>query len=275
MSAVATHSIEDYESLRIVLQSEMGVIVSDDQRSCLMERVEPVLQQFDLASMAELATGLKSGYENNQGDLRSSLLDAISFRTTNWQLSAEMKNLFHQYILKQLPEKARIWVVGCGQGQLAYSIAIEIAEFEYNSGDNKQFEVMATDVLKSDIKFAEKGVYSKQQLLSLSDTYKGAYLVIDEANGTGSIKNNMKQLVHFSQCDLTENFQELGEIDLIICPEALVYFSNGVKHGIIDQFSEILKTGGILMTGNYQVGQVNNGLERVDHPEGVFFRQTD
>ena len=59
-----------------------------------------------------------------------------------------------------------------------------------------------------------------------------------------------------------------------ICPEVLVYFSNGVKAGIFKQFADLLKPGGILLTGSNQaVTPFTDSFEFVDHPAGVFYRQ--
>ncbi|MCK4705076.1 MAG: hypothetical protein KAT90_06320, partial [Gammaproteobacteria bacterium] len=88
------------------------------------------------------------------------------------------------------------------------------------------------------------------------------------------IKEKVCQLLSFSQCDLKEDFLSLGHMDLIICPEVLDYFSNGVKASVLQQFSECLKSGGIFITGNNQsVAAFNKSLERVEHPEGLFYRQ--
>jgi chemotaxis protein methyltransferase CheR len=76
-----------------------------------------------------------------------------------------------------------------------------------------------------------------------------------------------------------ESFQSIGKMDLIICPEVLVYFSNGVKARILHQFLELLNPGGIFLTGNNQaiithaMVSGTNELERVEHPAGVFYRK--
>jgi two-component system CheB/CheR fusion protein len=154
-----------------------------------------------------------------------------------------------------------------------------VAEYEHNSGNIKKLQIIATDVSRSDIKQAESGLYSAQQLVAVSDGYKKLYFSSNDAGMNFCIKDKIRQLISFSQCDLTENFQSLGKMDLIICPEALVYFSNGVKAGILQQFSSLLKSGGIFLTGNNQAiithAMMSEGhaMERVEHPAGVFYRK--
>ncbi len=269
MSSAVSHKIDDYESLLVALQNVLGVVVTDEQRSHLVERIEPLLSAYKLDSLANLAEKL----QEEASDVRTDVLDVITQRQSGWTISPEIKNVLHNYILGQLAEKARIWVVGCGQGQLAYSIAMEIASFEQKTGEAKNFELMATDLLSVDIKQAERATYSTQQLMMLSNEFKKLYVTMDSKGESGQIKNTIRQSVYFSACNLTSSIPVMGAMDLIICQEALVYFSNGVRAGIVQQFTELLKSGGILLSGHNQVIPVGQGLERVAHPEGLFYRQ--
>jgi len=271
MSFAVSHNIEDYESLLVALQNVLGVVVPDAQRSCLVERVEPLLSKYQLDSLASLAESLQG---EQKDEIRTSVLEAISQRHSGWTLNPGMLKVLHNYVFEQLPDGARIWIVGCAQGQLAYALAMEIAEYENRSGKSKNFQLFATDSSQDDIKQAETATYRAQQLSGLSEGYKKLYTTVDAQGGSWTVKDRVRQNLHFSQCDLTQDFQSIGAMDLIICPEVLVYFSNGVKAGILKQFSDLLKSGGIFLTGSNQaVTPFTDGFEYVEHPAGVFYRQ--
>jgi len=269
MSSAVSHHIDDYELLLVALQNVLGVVVPDELRSHLVERIEPLLSAHKLDSLAGLAEKL----QGEESDVRTDVLDVITQRQSSWMINPEIKNVLHNYILSQLAEQARIWIVGCGQGQIAYSIAMEIASFEQKTGKAKNFELMATDLLSVDIKQAERATYSSHQLMTLHSEFKKLYVTMDGENESGQIKKSVRESVNFSACDLTSSIPVMGPMDLIICQDALVYFSNGVRAGIVEQFTELLKSGGILLSGHSQVVPVGQGLERVVHPEGVFYRQ--
>ncbi len=270
MPSAASHKTDDYEALLVALQNVLGVVVPDELRSNLVERIEPLLSTYKLDSLTSFAESLQGGQAD---DLKSNVLDVISQRQTGWSLNPETKNVLHNYIFAQLPEKARLWIVGCGQGQLAYAVAMEVAEYEHNSGEVKNLQLVATDVSHSDINQAELATYSAQQLTGLSVGYKKLYTSLNNKGENFQIKDKIRRLISFSQCDLTEDVQSLGQMDVIICPEVLVYFSNGVKASILQQFSERLKSGGIFLTGNNQAMPAGQALERVDHPAGIFYRK--
>ena len=270
MSSVS-HNIEDFESLLVSLQSSLGVVVSDEQRGDLVERIEPLLSTYQLDSLASLAASIQG---EQSDEMRSEILDVISQGHSNWYLSAEIKTVLQDYVFEQLPEGAKIWIVGCGEGQLAYTVAMEVAEYENRVSSTKNFKLIATDVLQSTVGYAELASYSEQQLDGLSEEYKKLYVAVNANDGSGKIKEKIRQLLSFSQCDLNDDFQSFSPVDLILCPEALVYFSNKVKESVLQRFSERLKPGGIFLAGGNQAGiSPVSGLERVEHPAGVFYRQ--
>lgn len=271
MPSVPSHKIDDYESLLVALQNVLGVVVPESQRSCLVERVEPLLSDYKLESLASLAQRLQG---DKAEDIKSSVLEAISLRHSDWTLSTPLLEVLKNYIFSQLPVQAKVLVVGSGHGQLAFAIAMQLAEYENQRNNKKQAELFAVDSSQSAIEYAQQATYSAQALAGLSEEYKKSYTTVSDDAGGRTIKDKIRQSVHFSQCDLTENFQSIGRVDLIVCPEVLVYFSNGVKAGILKQFSTLLKTGGILITGNNQaITPLMKGFERVEHPAGVFYRQ--
>lgn len=275
MPSASSHEIDDYETLLVALQNVLGVVVPDEQRSDLLERIKPLLSTYKFDSLSSLAQGLHSGQaEKGHSGMITNVLDVISQRQSSWHLSAELQTLLQNYVFAQLPESARIWVVGCGMGQPAYAVAMEALEYERNSGDSKNFQIVATDISAEYIEHANSATYSELQLAGLRDSYRKLYTTFDESKNEGQIKDKVRQLINFRRCDLKDDFHALGEMDLIICPEVLYYYSNGVKASMLQRFSQQLKSGGIFVAGSNQaVAAFNISMERVVHPAGTFYRQ--
>ncbi len=277
MSSVVSPDLNDYESLLVALQNVLGIVVTDDQRSSLLMRIESLLSSNNIDSIAALTKILS---ENNE--IKSTLLETLSLPHSSWHLANDIKKVLHDYIFSQLPEKAKICIVGCGQGQLAYGVAMEIAEYENKSGEANNFQLIATDGVASDLEIAEAALYTSQQLSSLSPEYKKLYTAAGTAADVFKIKDRIRQKVTFLQynlaTDLATNVKSPKDIDLVICPEALAYFTNGDKARITLQLSEMLKPGGIFLTSDNQsilpqaVISKNKSLERVQHPSGDFYR---
>ncbi len=270
MSSTNPQKIDEFEPLLLALQNALGVVVPDGKRMQLTLSLTPLLARYQLNSLTDLADRLS---EKNSDELKSSVLEAITRCDTTWSLTDEIRTVLHKYILAQLKNDARIWVIGCGQGQLAYTVAMEIANHERISAEAKNIRIIASDIPPTDIAIAEAAVYSDSEISGLSDEYRRLYFTQKDTENW-QIKDKIRQQVSFEPVELTTDFQSLCHMDLIICPDVLVYFSNGVKAGVLSQFSSLLKPGGILLTGYSQIhAPTAAGFERVDHPSGIFYRQ--
>ncbi|MCK5395640.1 MAG: methyltransferase [Gammaproteobacteria bacterium] len=271
MPSNVSHNIDDFESLLITLQNTLGIVVPDEQRNSLIARITPLLTTYKLDSLSSLANILG---DSQSEDIRAVVFDVVSQTQMNWNLSGEIKDVLNNYIFSQLPEDARVWIVGCGQGQFAYAVVMEMEEYLHKNNEAKNVQFIATDISTTDIKHAESGIYNKQQMAGLSEEYKKLFTSFNDKTGESQIKEKIRQKISFSECDLTEDFQSLGQMDLIVCPEALAYFSNDIKNATLRQCSDLLKPGGILLTGSNHILMSSIGnLERVEHSAGVFYRQ--
>ena len=278
MSSVVSQDFDEYESLLVTLQNILGIVVTDEQRASLLIRIESLLASNNLASIKELTQSL-----NKNNELKSTLLETLSLHHSNWNLSGDISQVLQDYIFPQLPENAKVCVVGCGEGQLAYRVAMEVSEYESRSGVEKKFQLFATDSVANNLKTAEAGIYTQQQLDLLNPEYKKRYVAASETSGSFKIKDKIRKTISFLQyklaIDTAVSAKLPKEVDLIICPEALVYFASSNKAEIILQLSGMLKSGGIFLTGDNQsiltpeAMSTSCGLERVEHPSGDFYRR--
>lgn len=271
MSSIASHHIDDLESLLVTLQNTLGIIVPDEQRSILLGKIAPLLSIYKLDSLASLADSIE---QNKPETIRSVVFDVISQTQMGWVLNSEIKEVLDDYIFSQLPDKANVWIIGCGQGQTAYTIAMDLADFEHNSGDAKDIQFFATDVSASDVEYAELGKYNKLQMADLSEEHIRLYMSAEDKTDERQVNDSIRQKMKFMQYDLSDDSQSFEQMDLIICLDVLAYFSVEVKLRIIQQCSDLLKSGGILLTGNNQIFVPSiSTLERVEHASGIFYRQ--
>lgn len=277
MSSVVSQDFDEYESLLVTLQNILGIVVNDDQRASLLMRIESLLVSNNLKSIKDLTQSL-----NESDELRATLIETLSLQHSSWNLSGDINQILQDYIFPQLPERAKICVIGCGEGQLAYSVAMEISEYENRSAVEKNFQLFATASIASNLKIAEAGVYTQQQLELLNPEYRKLYVAASEAGGSFKIKDKIRKTISFLQyklaIDTAVSAKLPKEVDLIICPEALVYFTSRDKEKIVLQLSDMLKSGGVFLTGDNQsiltpeVMSASCGLERVEHPSGDFYR---
>jgi len=265
--------IEEYESMMMALRDTLGVVVVDDNHHLVTDKLKPVMAEFDIDSLHVLADRL---HDKQSSHLRTGVLQAITSHDAAWSGHPGMSSLVNEYVLPAVVNQSRmdyrIWTVGCGHGQLAYSLAMMIEEFKQSNGLECNIEIVATDMSDAVVQQAAKGLYGEDMLAGIQPSYQKKYMSAD--NGLWKINQSVRSRLYFSACDLLEPFDAMGQFDLIVCPDVLIYFSSDVKRNILDGFAGLLESSGILIVGATEpVLPFCNRFEMVNHEAGTFYRQ--
>lgn len=273
MSPEAQKKSDEFQMFLQAMQETLGVVVDEEERNSVKEKLLPVMKSYGYESIAVLATGLR---DDEAHDLRLSVLQAITERDTEWFSYPEITSLMNEYILpgivNQNVANFRIWMVGCGLGQIAYSLAMVIDAFSKQYGLACNVEVVACEMHEEAVQRASSGRFYSSMLIGLPAHYKQQYMI--ESDGVWEVDPSLRSMIHFATCDLLDGVEHMGHCDLIICPDELVYFSSDIKREILDGFAELLDASGMLIVGaNEPVIPFCNKFELVNHESGVFYRQ--
>jgi len=273
MSPAAQKKSDDYQVLLVVLQEMLGVVIGDENHARLRQKLEPIMAEHGYGSYNKLAEALR---EEPSGDLRSSVLQSITTHSSQWFTYPEISTLLQEYVLpgiiNQNKKDYRIWIVGCGRGQMAYSMAMATEEFRQQHSMTCNVKFVATDLSEYEISQAAAGRYDASMLTGLPLAYKQKYM--SAHNDQWEIDQALRSTVRFKVCNLLESFNNMGRFDLIICPDVMVYFSNDVKSEILSEFAELLDPSGMLIVGASEpVVPFCKKFELVNHAAGIFYRQ--
>ncbi|RKZ22809.1 hypothetical protein DRQ18_01885 [bacterium] len=130
------------------------------------------------------------------------------------------------------------WSCGCATGEEAYSIAMAL----------EGATVWGTDVSKSAIEFARRGVYKKRALRELRKDEVLRFFVKEGA--FYRVKNEIKERVYFMVSNLLSPPPFNFSFDLIMLRNVLMYFSGNARKKAVENVVSVLKTGGILLLGD-------------------------
>ncbi len=278
MSSAVAKEIEDYQTLSLAFQDILGVVITEEQRLSILAKLNRVMQAFELDSVIDLAEKLR---RSNINRLNAAILSAITVGDTNWFRYSAISRLLQNYLLDNVVGETQIWVVGCGDGSLAYSVAIDIAEYNRNNYQQKSFSIMATDISDEILEQAENGCYPIRRMQGVPQDMLSMYFAKrddlndefgEESGDVYQIKKKIRDRVKFSHCDLHEHCKRMGPINIIIAPEILVYFSPVDRARILNQFASQLSPSGILMVADDETINAAD-FEYVGHADGVFYRR--
>jgi chemotaxis protein methyltransferase CheR len=142
--------------------------------------------------------------------------------------------------------KIQIWSAGCSTGQEPYSISMVLAR-NYYSPDKAS--VLATDITKSSIDIAKKGIYQNSETNGLEEDEQH---FLHPTKKRWQITQKVRDFVEFRIHNLlstTFPIPEDGLWDIIFCRNVLIYFSPDTVKQIIQRFYDILSPGGYLFLG--------------------------
>jgi len=148
-------------------------------------------------------------------------------------------------VVPLLPNSAkrrmRVWSAGSAAGQEAYSAAITFAERSFYDAF-----ILGTDIDEPSLSRAREAKYTVDEAKGVPEKLLGRYF--RKENGMYVVKDLVKQMVSFRRHDLLGS-EYPGSMDLIICRNVLIYFSEQSKQDVISKLAASLKQGGVLFMG--------------------------
>jgi|SRR5690554_1134245 len=171
-----------------------------------------------------------------------------------------------QYLTKEIMPglgkdgNLKMWSAGCAVGCEPYTLSI-LAHEHYTGS----WSILATDIDGGAIAQAQEGVYDTDLVKSVPRQFMRKYF---ERCGEREFRiiPSLKENVRFKRLDLLTESYPRG-LDLILCRNVVIYFTEKAKTKILASLSQSLRPGGVIFIGatesfyDYQAYQ----LKRV-HP---------
>ena len=191
----------------------------------------------------------------------SELLLHISVQVTQMFRDPLFFRLLREEILPGMADRhhLKIWSAGCSTGEEAYSLAIILREL----GLEDRSRIYATDINQEGLNKAEKGILPLENMKEYSANYfeSGGIASLSDYLTTGfhaSIMDpSLNKRILFSDHNLVTD-HSFGEMDLIICRNVLIYFSQELQDRVLDVFIDSMAPGGTLCLGPRETIRFSN-----------------
>ncbi len=254
---------EEFDRVREWLQKFCGISLSSQKEYLIHTRLDPVLQQFELASYSELLKAFESGASRV---LIDEVIEAITTKETSFNRDQhpfeQLKSEILPRLLRELEDRkrrsgipssrCRIWSMPASTGQEPYSIAMAIRDFlDGPSGsplapDN--FWILATDISERALQIARSGIYSPHEVdRGVTAEQKQRYF--SPHQGRWEIAPHIRSMVEFRRVNILESLTDLTGFDLIFCRNLLIYFDLETQHKVIEKLCRSLAPRGLLLLG--------------------------
>jgi chemotaxis protein methyltransferase CheR len=235
------------------LRGRCGLHFDDDTRYLVEKRLARRIHEADIGSFASYLYQLRSG--PNAEDELSKIIDILTTNETYFfrersQLAALVEEIIPEMLSRQSLSRRPIsvWSAGCSSGEEPFSVAIMGMEAGLVPG--RDFRVYASDISRGVLTRARRGVYREASFRELDESTRQRYFA--QKDGLTRISDSVKRQVDFVHMNLLDSskISLLGEMDIILCRNVIIYFDLDTKKQVIKMFYDKLRPGGYLLLGH-------------------------
>jgi len=240
----------DFEFIRSFLKSRSGLALGGEKRYLIESRLSLVCRRFQVDTLPELVTILKSGRNPN---LEKAVVEAMTTNETFFFRDKGPFDLFRDVLLPRYlaarasTRRLRIWCAAASTGQEPYSLAMLLKEASSRLV-GWQVDIVATDISTEVLEKAKAGLYSQfevQRGLPIQMLLKYFTQIGDQ----WQISPEIRAMVDYRPLNLIKEFGHLGVFDIIYCRNVLIYFDKPTKTDVLQRLANVLAPDGSLLLG--------------------------
>ncbi len=241
------------EFLRIYrfIKNKYGISL-DRRKEIIQGRMDNYLQWNGYASYTEYMRAVESDFT---GRLERELVNTLTTNHTFFMREFEHFDYLRQKVLPQLKLKeARkkdlcIWCGAASSGQEPYMLAMLLKDFFNLEADAWDTKVLATDINTEVLAQAIRGVYDREHVESLPDSWKRRFLHPLNGGEQFEITQEIKNEVIFRQFNLMDDFPFKRKMHIIFLRNVMIYFDNATRKQLIEKVYDCMEPGGYLFVG--------------------------
>ena len=265
------HNSEPYSYLRQLLQQQTGVDLGADKQYLVETRLSSLLAREGLADLRALCHRLTVA--QNRDLLHEVTSCLLTHETSFFRDPAVFADLRERLLPDLLDRRAgnrlRIWSAAASSGQELYSLAILLFEMALYPPP----ELLGTDVCPRILAAAEAATYSDLELARGIDCSLRQRYFSPEGK-LWKVNASIRHMVRFEQLDLRQNLDWLGQFDLILCRNVLIYFDPATRWNILESLRDRLNPDGLLLLGGSEsILDDMPGLQRQSEASGTYYRR--
>jgi chemotaxis protein methyltransferase CheR len=215
---------------------------------------------------------------------RERLINALTVSESHFFRDANQFDALYNQVLPQIIERRRslrtlrIWSAGCAGGEEPYSIAIALRQL-LPDVDEWAITILGTDVNSESLDRARKAVYGDWAFREDRAKWWRAHYFRPLGNRYELIPE-VRRMVTLAHLNLAEDGYPAYEtnttyMDLILCRNVTIYFSELVTHQVIGRFYDALVDGGWLVVGHaeHALGMYHRFQAR-NFPGAILYQRT-
>jgi chemotaxis protein methyltransferase CheR len=242
---------KDYAKLSDLVRRHSGIVLTPGKSALAKSRLKNVVQRFGFRDTAALMGELPYPSE----ELARAITEAM---TTNETSFFRDRTTFEFLMRTALPmlvrarahreaRRLRIWCAAASTGQEAYSVAAAIEDAGLPRLGWK-IDLIATDLHEGAVARARDGFYATHEI-ERGLPKETLYRYFAPEDGQWRASDRVRRMIAFRTFNLLDHFGWLGEMDIVLCRNVLLYLDPGARAEILAKLAETLAPDGYLFLG--------------------------
>lgn len=242
-----TFSDRGFSRLQTLVRDVAGIHLSAAKKAMVCGRLAKRLKQVQLDSYDDYIHFLTS--LEGRGEVQAAI-DLITTNETYFFREPKHFDYLRERILpSRVPGRTfRVWSAACSSGEEPYSLAMLLSE----QLPTTPWEILASDLSTRVLEKAARGQYSMERADHIPKEYLASYCLkgIGSQAGTFVVDPALRARVKFIQLNLNSPLPTIGEFDLILLRNVLIYFDLEVKTQVVRRMLPLLRPGGHFFVGH-------------------------
>ena len=252
--------MSDYEQFVAGIKRKTGIDLALYKEAQMKRRLTSLYEKKGFKNFVDFLSALEK-----DRDLMNEFLDRMTINVSEFYRNGTRWAVLQNKILPkilQANKRPKIWSAACSTGEEPYSLAMVMSHFMPMS----QVQILATDLDENVIQKAKLGLYPERSLAEVPKDIQAKYF--EKEGSFYKVKDEVKRTVTFKKHNLLKDTYE-SNMDLIVCRNVMIYFTEEAKDQIYMNFSKSLRPGGILFVGSTE--QIFNPARYGFEVEDTFF----
>ena len=265
-------SDNEYGLWLALLEQRTGITLPELRKSFLLSKLSIRMQELGISEYRRYYAYVTHG---RAGRVEwETLVDRLTVHETRFfrdtrALSFIRERFLDKYTFAQNNDSIQLWSVGCATGEEPYSLMMYIDKYINDRNEKCYLSVTASDISHDALAFARKARYHKSRFSNVPAEYMEAYLH-DCGDDHYQVDESIRKRVCFNRLNLVDmDSSSIGDMDIIVCQNVLIYFRRETRLEILEQLVEHLQPGGLLILGAGEITMWKHPLMKLVRYNGV------
>jgi len=234
--------MEGYEQFKTQVYALTKIDLSSYKEKQMRRRIDSLITKHKLDSYEAYVHLLRDDHEAFDEFVNFLTINVSEFyrNPDQWKLLDEE---YFPYLIDKFGQKLNIWSAACSTGDEPYSLVMCLSKHV----PLDRIHIIATDLDKQVIAKAKVGLYNEKSIKAVPADLKAKYF--QKIGSSYQISESIRRRVEFRESNLLKDPYPTN-LDLILCRNVVIYFTDEAKDQIYSKFNNSLKQGGLLFIGS-------------------------